>query len=253
MRTNVSKAWATMGVVTALVAGMPAAATAIDVTDVLQRMRQASFAGKDMRANFTFDVVNAKGESVRWSGQYYRRNTPDERARLVFDSPLDLRGTEVTVVGGRGDSRTRVYLPGLRRMREISGDMRGESFFGTDFNYEDLGLQSLDFQQQAVTEAKDPQGRAAYRVESVPQSGWWYGRIIRWVDRKSFLPLRTEYYDRAGVLWKIRTLDKVQTIGSHATATEITMQTVPTKTSTRIVLTDVAYDSGLGDALFAEP
>ena len=47
---------------------MPAAATAIDVSDVLQRMRQAAFTGKDMRPDFTFDVVNAKGETVRWSG-----------------------------------------------------------------------------------------------------------------------------------------------------------------------------------------
>jgi len=224
---------------------------AIDVMQLLHRMRDATFAGQDMRANFEFQIVNAKGETVRWTGQYYRRNRPDQRIRLVFDHPLDLRGTEVSVVAGaEGQNQIRVYLPGIRRVREITADMRGESFLGTDFNYEDLGLQALDFQQHSLGEGKDPEGRDCYRFESMPQSGWWYGRIVRCVDRKSYLPLRTEYYDRAGVLWKVRTLEGVKTIKSHPTPTQITMQTVPTKTLTRITLSDIAYDSGLSDVLF---
>ncbi len=236
------------------VTGLPAEVAAIDVTQLLHRIRDATFAGQDMRANFDFEIVNAKGESVHWTGQYYRRNGPAPRTRLVFDHPLDLRGTEVTVISGtNGETHTRVYLPGVRRVRDITADMRGESFLGTDFNYEDLGLQALDFQQQSLGDGKDPEGRDCHRLESVPQSGWWYGRIVSCVDRKSYLPLRTEYYDRAGVLWKIRTLEGVKTIKSHPTATQITMQTVPTKTLTRITLSDIAYDSGLADVLFESP
>jgi hypothetical protein len=136
--------------------------------------------------------------------------------------------------------------------RDITADMRGESFLGTDFNYEDLGLQSLDFQSQSIGGGKDSEGRDCYQLESVPQSGWWYGRIVRCVDRKTYLPLRTEYYDRTGVLWKIRTLEGVKTIHSHPTATHHDA-TVPTKTSTRITLRNVAYDTGLADVLFEGP
>lgn len=243
-----------MAMVTMVLAAERPATAAMDVTEALHRMRQASFAGKDMRAKFTFDIANAKGENVRWAGQYFRRNVPDERVRLSFDSPADLKGTEVSIVGAAqgGESHARVYLPSIRRVREISGDMRGESFLGTDFNYEDLGLQPLEFQQHALTEAKDPEGRDCYRIESTLQHGWWYGRIVRWIDRTTFLPLRTEYYDRSGVLWKLRTLGKIQTIGSYPTATEITMETVPTKTSTRITLSDITYDAGLDAAAFPE-
>ena len=244
--------WAMLATAATVAVATRPASAAMDVTEALQRMRQATFPAKTMRATFAFDIANAKGESVRWAGQYYRRNAPDERIRLAFESPADLHGTEVSVVGGTGQSRIAVYLPALRRVREISGDMRGESFFGTDFNYEDLGLQSIEFQQHAISEAKDPDGREAYRIESTPQRGWWYGRIVRWVDEATFLPMRTEYYDRAGVLWKVRTLGKVQTIGGHPTVTEITMATVPTKTSTRITLSDVVYDAPLDAKAFPE-
>jgi len=238
----------------AVTIGWVAAASALDVTQVLDRVRSATAPGKDMRATVDFEMVNAKGESVHWKGSYYRRSAPDERMRLVLDSPADLHGTEVTLSPGPdGAARQAIYVPSLRRVRDLHADMRGESFLGTDFNYEDLGIQHLDFQQQSLVEGKDPEGRDCIFVESVPQSGWWYGRIRHCIDRKTYLPLRSEYYDRTGVLWKIRTLEGIKNVQSHPTATVITMQTVPAHTLTRITLSDVQYDTGLTDALFDVP
>jgi hypothetical protein len=242
-----------VGLVGIMLVWVPAA-SAVDVTQLLGRMRDATAAGKDMRATISFEMVNAKGESVHWAGSYYRRNVPDERMRLVLDSPIDLRGTEVTLVPGHdGVLHQRLYVPSLRRVRDLQSDMRGESFLGTDFNYEDLGVQALDFQQHGILEGKDPEGRDCVLLESVPQRGWWYGRIVRCVDRKTYLPLRTEYYDRAGELWKIRTLQGIKTIQSHPTATVVTMQTVPARTLTRITLSDIQYNTGLADVLFEGP
>jgi outer membrane lipoprotein-sorting protein len=231
--------------------GWVAPVWARDVAEVLARVRGATAPGKDMRATFDFEIVNSKGESVHWTGSYYHRSVPDERLRLVIDSPIDLRGTEVTVTPDRdGVTHQRLYVPSLRRVRDLQADMRGESFLGTDFNYEDLGIQQLDFQQHTLIEGKDREGRDCFLLESVPQAGWWYGRIVRCIDRKTYLPLRTDYYDRSGVLWKIRTLEGIKTIQSHPTPTVITMQTVPARTLTRITLSDIQYDTGLTDVLF---
>jgi hypothetical protein len=234
------------------VAAVPA--DAADVVDVLARVRKATEPGRDMRAKFTFDITNAKGEVVQWAGMYYRRSGLDARMRLVFDSPLDLRGTEVSISrGADGIAHTRIYLPGIRRVRDIQADMRGESFLGTDFNYEDIGLQQLEFQQHALVGDGEVEGQDCLRVESVPDRGWWYGKVVRCVSKKNFLPLRTEYYDRSGELWKVRSLGEVKTIDSFPTATQITMQTVPVRTSTRITLTDVVYNEGLPDGIFETP
>lgn len=243
----------TIGLV-AVTIGWVGSARALDVTQAISRVRSATAPGKDMRASFDFEMVNAKGEAVHWGGSYYRRSTPDERVRLVFDSPADLRGTEVVLApGSDGVEHQQLYVPSLRRVRDLRADMRGESFLGTDFNYEDLGFQRLDFQQQSLVEGKDPEGRDCFFLESVPQGGWWYGRIRHCIDRKTYLPLRTEYYDRMGVLWKIRTLEGVKSIKAYPTATVITMQTVPARTLTRITLSNVQYDTGLADVLFEAP
>jgi len=229
-------------------------ATGRDVMEIVERSRRATAQGKDMRATVEFELVNARGERVLWTGSYYRRNEPDTRVRLVLDSPADLRGIEVlTRPTSEGVSSTRIYLPSLRRVRDLVADMRGESFLGTDFNYEDLGFQQLEYAQYSLRDTPTSGDQNCHWVDAVPQRGWWYGRISSCIDRKTFLPLRTEYYDRSGELWKIRTLEGIQKIKARPTPTVITMQTVPAGTSTRITLTQVQYDAGLGDVLFETP
>lgn len=243
-----------LSVTAVLLLGSYSAAMGRDVMEVVERSRQAMALGTDMRADVVFELANARGERVHWTGSYYRRNQPDTRVRLVLDAPADLRGIEVVTRPTReGVASTRLYLPSLRRVRELVADMRGESFLGTDFNYEDLGFQQLDYAQYSLSEDRDPEGRNCYRVDAVPQRGWWYGRISSCIDRKTFLPLRTEYYDRDGVLWKVRTLEGIASIKARPTPTVITMKTVPTGTSTTIRLSHIQYDTGLADVLLEGP
>lgn len=230
----------------------PTRAGAVDLDEILSGMRQAVVPGDTMRASFELEIINAKGESTRWAGKYYQRGGAGApRIRFVFESPRDLHGTDVTVgTDGKGQSRTKIYLPAIRRTREIIGDMRGESFLGTDFNYEDLGIEQLDVRQRTLRGEDDVDGHRCHLVESVPDDGWWYGRIVRCVDEHTHLPRRTEYYDRAGVLWKLRTLDHIDKIGAFPTATQTTMRTVPTGTATRLTLSDVEYDVALPKKTF---
>jgi outer membrane lipoprotein-sorting protein len=253
MERAAQRTWTAVALVTAIVASA-ALASAADVNTVLTKMRRAVAPGEDMRANVTFTMTNARGEDVQWTGRMYRRAGSDSRTRIVLEHPLDLRGTDVTVVRTPdGGSRARIYLPAIRRVREISGDMRGESFLGTDFTYEDLGFQQVEYRQHALLDEAELDGRDCYVVESKPDEGWWYGRVVRWVDQRDFLPRRTEYYDRNGVLWKVRTFDQVRTIAGRPTWTRLVMKTLPTGTATTIELRDVEYDTGLSSALFEEP
>jgi outer membrane lipoprotein-sorting protein len=234
--------------------GFPVAANAQDVATIVTRMRDAVMAGKDMRADFTMEMSNEAGEIARWSGRYFRRAGADGGIRMVFDSPPDLRGTEIAArVDADGEEHLRIFLPSLRRTRDLRGDAQGESFLGTDFNYEDLGLAQLATSENSLGKDDEVGGRQCATVVSKPTKGWWYGKVVRCVDKKSYLPLRTEYFDRNGIAWKVQTLDGVETIGGNPTATRITMRTIPTGTATVLTLTNVAYGTGVPASLFARP
>ena len=62
--------------------------------------------------------------------------------------------------------------------------------------------------------------------------------------------MRSEYYDRRGTLWKLRTIDRTEQNGDFITPVEVTMRTVPTGTTTHIRLTKVTYNVGLDDRSF---
>jgi hypothetical protein len=110
------------GLVLALLVTMalsPGSVGATDVLDVVQQMRAALEPGRDRRAALTIDVVNERGEQVRWSGHVYRMHGEPSRQKIVLEHPADLRGVTVTAVRrpGRLDLM-RIHLPSIRRTRE---------------------------------------------------------------------------------------------------------------------------------------
>jgi hypothetical protein len=228
---------------------------ATDVLDVVQQMRAALEPGRDRRAALTIDVVNERGEQVRWSGHVYRMHGEPSRQKIVLEHPADLRGVTVTAVRrpGRLDLM-RIHLPSIRRTREILKDIRGESFLWTDFNNEDIGLERLDYVRQTLDGTERVADRPCHRLVSIPQASWYYGRIVRYVDRRTHLPIRTEYFDPAGTLFKVRTLERIETIGGHPTPLRVVMEVPPADTRTVLSLSEVEYDVGLKADLFdADP
>ena len=59
--------------------------------------------------------------------------------------------------------------------------------------------------------------------------------------------------DMRAAVYKIRTLDRIETIAGYPTPTQITMAVVPAHTSTRFSLREVEYDTGLTEQLFEGP
>ncbi len=237
----------TIGAAT-LLAALATPASSTDVTKTLERMAAALEPGRDMRANVEFLIDNPRDERVRWTGQFFRTTSPAVR-RVVLDSPDDLAGVSVVLKGGPADLRgVRIYLPFVRRTREIRRDMQGASFMGSDFNFEDLGFVTMDFHQHTLMKEEIYDGRPCVRIDSVPDRSWWYGRISYCIDTEDSIPRRTEYFDPAGVLYKVRTMT-VETVGGHPTPVRMTMQVLPDKTATTMNLTDVRYDTGLTPAM----
>lgn len=242
-----------IGTILALFLGFGTGASAQDdVLQILQRMNAALEPGRDMRAAVEFIIDNEKGERVRWTGSYLRMSEP-ARKRFVLDYPADLRGVAVTLEGTPSTvAGVRIYLPFVRRVREISEEMRGASFMGTDFNFEDLGFVDLEYQQHTLLGTEQADGRRCWRVDSRPTRTWWYGRISRCVDQKDHLPRTTRYYTPGGLLYKVRTME-VTRIGGYATPVRMTMEVVPARTKTTLTLSEIEYDTRLSRDLFTDP
>jgi len=107
--------------------------------------------------------------------------------------------------GPRG-SEIYLYLPEFRRVRRVSPRQATTSLFGTAFSYEDfdrLQGQIRNSRIEAMGKVRSS-GRDAYLIEAKPSEGEesTYTRVRTFIDAKTCLPLRVEYFDASGELSK---------------------------------------------------
>ena len=82
------------------------------------------------------------GERQRELTLYERRLPGDERQTIVFfESPAEVKGTAFLAYTHAGQPAEQwLYLPELKRIRQIAARSRTESFVGTDLSYQDLDI-----------------------------------------------------------------------------------------------------------------
>ena len=230
------------GLAIGLLVLLASTARAADAEKLLDRMWVALVPRAHLTGRFALVVDNGRNWQSKWTGRVERAGGADPWIRLDFETPPDLRGVRVTVQRNREDvDEISLFLPSVRRVRTLYGNMRGESFLGTDFNYEDLGFEQLDARAHWIAGEDQVEGRPCDLVATVPVENWWYSRVVRCIDREDYVPRRTKYYDAAGELYKIRTFENVQDVDGHPTPLVLRMETVPAKTSSTITLSGVKY------------
>lgn len=234
----------------ALLLCTPARAADLSADEIVAHMQDALFPGKDLRARMEVTATNTYGESIYLLASYYRIG--DKLQRIVLDGPPELRGFEFSAERRDGKPpRVHIYMPVVRRVRELDVNMLKESFLGTDFNYEDLGFENLAGEDHRLLGEFEQDGRRYYRVESVPKKqDWMYEKLERLIDARTFLPIETKYYCWGVDLCRVRRIEQVAHIGGYDVATDITMSDVIQHQTTQIKLTDVEVDVGLSADLF---
>ena len=201
--------------------------------------------------------VIVKGETVRKiiMGQTFKTFPDGKRMLLVMLTPDDVKGIGYLIMERKNSPDIMFeYLPFIRRVRELSGAIDPyASFFGTDFTYSDLGFINLRGNYSMMGE-EVYEGTDAYKIEEkIPlQPVPFYSKIITWIAKDSMLPLRRDYYEASGELWKSELFKDTQLFEDMPMlkTMRIIMKDVQSNTSTELQLSDSKYCGTLSDELF---
>ncbi len=131
------------------------------------------------------------------------------KALVKYFHPFDIRHSGYLVIhnDGRPDDQF-VYLPERRKVVRVN--LRSEAVFGTDFSFEDiLPREAQDASYQRFEDA-EIDGVAAFTVEAIPTdlANSEYSRFLVYVEKERYVPLRTRYWDEAGVEVKELRVDR---------------------------------------------
>lgn len=153
-----------------------------------------------------FDTTLSNGSQRSLSGRLYaqRETDPDPdalRMTLQIETPEAYSGAAYLLreSADRPSEGMYVYLPALRRVRQISGSFADGPLLNTDFSYREFRLLfgSLGAAELQLAESETLDGHRAVVLDVTPpkDATTRYTHIRLWLDPKSCLPLRGDFHE----------------------------------------------------------
>ncbi len=256
------RAWASVIVLTGLVAQAGAQLTAAALLAQVRELARTTRKWHDRVQHLRLRVIDRRGgERVR-DLVIFMKKYPDDRSRSIvfFESPPDVKGVGfLQWADPHAKDEQWLYLPELKRVRQISAGAKHESFVGTDFSYDDLAIMS-EINDWTDSDARTTllrdevlDGRPCHVLEYTPTGkDLSYGKILDWLTADELTVIKFEMYDTSARLEKILTLSDIRKVGAIPTAFHMEMQNVRAGSHTVVDFSEIKYDTGLPDARFTQ-
>lgn len=245
-----------MVLVVILLLAAPAFGEALSDADaiVAQANLASYYAGQDGRSDVRMLIRDAQGREQRRQFVVLRRDVEegaDQDFLVVFSRPSDVRGTVYLVKKhvGKDDDRW-LYLPGLDLVKRISAGDKRTSFVGADYFYEDVSGRGPDEDTHELTETTDEY--YVLRHEPKDTSSVEFSTYVTWIDRETLLPMKIEYSNASGDVYRRVEVLEVQDVQGHPTVTKSRVSNLESGGQTDMQFRFVAYDLGMPDDVFTE-
>ncbi len=239
---------------------MPLRTYAADNGTEIMKKSQAAFlyAGKDFKARVMMKLITSGGQErtreMTMIRENYGATGGEQKYFMYFFQPADVKDMTFMVWKHPGRDADRwLFIPAISMVRRIAARDKSSSFVGSDFSYEDVSGRNLDDDTHIVLREEKLGAKDCVVVKSTPKvQDVDYSYKLSWIDKVTFLPLKEEYYDPKGELYKVFTADEIKDVKGFPTATKRTMKNVQSGHTTEVTFTKADYNVGIEDSLFSE-
>ena len=231
-------------------------ALAQSAQEIADRASAASFyQGDDGRADVTMAISRSNDDTRKREMIILRKNTgsvnEEQHFYVFFNRPSDVNKTSFLVYKKPVDNDDRwLYLPALDTVRRIATTDERTSFVGSHYFYEDISGRASTKDEYKLLQTTENY----YTLEGRPKSkaGVEFTYFIASIHRTTFLPIRVEYYDANGTVYRTYEAVDVSTIQGIPTVTKSRMSDNRVGGFTEITFSKVRYNIGLPEDVFSE-
>jgi hypothetical protein len=240
-----------------LIAGDKPAEEIPDIQTIVSKANiVAYYQGKDGKAAVKMTITNKQGQKRLREFNILRKDVADggdQKYFVYFQKPPDVRKMVYLVhkhTDKTKDDDRWLYMPGLDLVRRIAASDKRTSFVGSDFLYEDISGRSLDDDSHELIETTDK----LFVVKNVPKEpdAVEFGYYNVSIERKSYVPVKMEFYDKNGTLYRVIESVKIEKIQGFPTVVKSTVSNLKTGSKTEMEFSKVKYDINLKDSIFTD-
>ncbi|WP_310565105.1 outer membrane lipoprotein-sorting protein [Hydrogenophaga sp.] len=173
---------------------------------------------------------------------------------IRFTAPADIQGTGLlTVDASDGGTDQWIYLPAMQRVRRVDANRQGGRFVNSDYYFEDLKDRKPAADTHRVVGREKVGDVLCDVLESVPvqADNSVYLKRLSWIDPKSLLPLRLDFFEkRADQPSKRLLITRREQVQGYWTVLDSTLSDLETRHQTRLQVDKALYDRRLPASLF---
>ncbi len=234
---------------------------AIPIDEIMKKAHLVSYyPGEDGMAQLIMKVYS-KGRKKPIKKLFYmlRLDIKDGGEQMFFTyfvKPSDIKRTTFLVHKflDKDDFR-RLYIPASDKVIPIAGSRKQDPFMGSDFTYEDVSGRHFSKDNHKLVGEETLNGVKCYVTTSVPKvKEDKIAKMKAWIDQKSFIPLKVEYYNHNEQVYREYTSEKITDIGGFKTIMKRVMTSKLDGTHTVMLVNPkkIKYNIGLTKDLFTE-
>ena len=242
----------------------------LTVQEIVEKTNRVSYyQGQDGRARVSMTITDAQKRErnrvftiLRWDQPppeeiEDRKELPpdsyckDQKFYVYFERPADINKMVFIVWKhvDKDDDRW-LYMPALDLVKRIAATDKRTSFVGSDFFYEDVSGRNINADTHELAKTTD----TYYVLKNTPKKPEEveFAYYTMWIHRKTFVPVKIQFFDDKGKEYRTYDAQKVQTIQGYPTVTQARMKDLKTGGETVTQYTDVAYNIGIPEEMFTE-
>ncbi len=210
------------------------------------------------------DKFQGKSNYMEMSMQIIR---PKWTRTIDFRTCNKGRDYSLTLIDGPAKEKGQTFLkyktemwmwnPSINRLIKLPPSMMSQGWMGSDYTNDDILKESsivFDYTHKIIGE-ETIAGRACWKIELTPKedAAVVWGKVIKWIDKKDFLQLKSMYYDEDNELVKTENASEIKTMGGREIPTKL--EIIPAdnpKKKTVAYIKAASFDITIDDSFFSQ-
>jgi len=219
---------------------------AVSPKEIVKKGDEILNAPKDAYILNTMEITEKDGTKSIRESEMFQKGTD---MRLIrFLSPADQRGIAFLTLP---NEIMYLYLPAFHKIRQIASHVKNQNFAGTDLTYDDLS--SFEVSKTHTAEfVREEDTMYVLKLTPLDPKGKDYEYLHIYYLKDNYYPVKTEYYDRSGNLWKILERKELKQINNYWISMELEVRDVKNDHTTISKVEKIDLDIGLDDSVFSK-